>query len=97
MHTRVSHTPRAKGYAGFYLMGMRSQKASKEALWWVCLTCAWQVPGILKERRVCIKIWGKRRHIHITIGLPKTRRMFVSIYFVFFSDKSLPNSGYLAT
>lgn len=33
-------------------MGMRSQKASKEALWWVCLTCAWQVPGIqLRGRR----------------------------------------------
>ena len=47
-------------------MGMSSQKDSKEALWWVCLICAWQAPGVLKERRVCMKIClGKEKaHTH---------------------------------
>lgn len=56
MHTCVSHTPRVKGHVEFYLMGMSSQKDSKEALWWVCLVCVWQIPEILKERRLSIKI-----------------------------------------
>lgn len=47
---------RVKGHVEFYLMGMSSQKDSKEALWWVCLVCVWQIPGILKERRLSIKI-----------------------------------------